>query len=136
MRRHRPDVSVLAGTDLFAGYDERALAPLAAHADRLTVLPGATLARAGRHPHEVVVLLSGEAQVLGGPADGSTLGPGAVIGASEELEGVAHAATVEAASGVSALVLTGPAFRWAAQELPGFRARLAVTVPRRSAVAA
>ena len=135
MRRNRPDVSVFAGTDLFAGYDERALAPLAAHADRLTVLPGAALARAGRHPHEVVVLLSGEAHVVGGPADGSTLGPGAVIGATEELYGVSHAATVEATSGVSALVLTGPAFRWAALELPGFRARLAATAPRRAVAA-
>jgi CRP-like cAMP-binding protein len=124
MRRHRPDVSVFADAAPFAGYDEQALAPLAPHADRLVVLPGTTLAEAGRRPHEVLVLLSGEAHVAGGARDGSVLGPGAVIGAGAELADEPHRETVVAGSGVSAVVLTGAAFRWAVQELPGLRGRL------------
>ena len=60
-RRTRPDASVLRASELFDGYPRRQLAPLAPHVDRLAVLPGAGLARAGRRPHEVVVLLAGEA---------------------------------------------------------------------------
>ena len=124
MRRPRPDLSAFAGAAPFAGYGPSDLAPLAPHADRLVVLPGATLADAGRRPHEVLVLLSGEAYVTGGADDGAILGPGAVIGAHEELTGVAHRASVVAGGGVSALVLTGPAFRWALQSLPGLSAQL------------
>jgi CRP-like cAMP-binding protein len=136
MRRPRADVSAFAGADLFAGYGARELAPLAPHADRLIVLPGAALAEAGRCPHEVLVLLSGEAHVAGGPADGATLAPGAVIGAREELTGQPHAASVIAGAGVSALVLTGPAFRWAVQSLPGLRDRLGLDQPDETSEAA
>lgn len=124
LRRRQPDVSAFADVPLFAGYDARDLAPLAAHADRLTVMPGATLAHAGRRAHEVVVLVSGRAEVVGGHGDGRPVGPGAVIGAAEELSGRPHETTVVAAEAVAALVLTGPAFRWAALELPGFRERI------------
>jgi CRP-like cAMP-binding protein len=129
MRRHRPDLSAFAGAAPFSDYDEHALAPLAPHADRLVVLPGVTLAQAGRRPHEVLVLLSGEAHLSGGPRDGAVLGAGAVIGAAAELADEAHADTVIAGSGVSALVLTGPAFRWAVQSLPGLRGRLGLDQP-------
>ena len=70
------------------------------------------------------MLLSGEAHLSGGSRDGAVLGAGAVIGAAAELADEAHAETVIAGSGVSALVLTGPAFRWAVQSLPGLRGRL------------
>lgn len=136
MRRPRPDVSAFAGAAPFAGYGAHELAPLAPHADRLVVLPGAALAEAGRRPHEVLVLLSGAAYVSGGPADGDVLAPGAVIGAREELAGQSHAATVLAGAGVSALVLTGPAFRWAAQSLPGLRDRLGLDQPAETSEAA
>jgi CRP-like cAMP-binding protein len=129
MRRNRPDVSVFAGAAPFAGYSGPDLAPLAPYADRLVVLPGAALAEAGRRPHEVLVLLSGEAIVSGGARDGAVLRPGTVIGAAAELSGEAHAETVVAGGGVSALVLTGAAFRWAVQSLPGLRDRLDVGQP-------
>ena len=136
IRRPRPDVSVFAGAALFAGYAAHELAPLVPHADRLVVLPGAALAEAGRRPHEVLVLLSGEAYVAGGPDDGAAFAPGAVIGAREELAGEPHGATVVAGGGVSALVLTGPAFRWAVQSLPGLRGRLGLDQPAEKADAA
>jgi CRP-like cAMP-binding protein len=129
MRRPRPDVSTFAGAVPFAGYGAHELSPLAPHADRLVVLPGATLAEAGRRPHEVLVLLAGEAFVSGGPDNGAALAPGAVIGAREELSGASHKATVVAGAGVSALVLTGAAFRWAVQSLPGLRGRLGLDQP-------
>lgn len=136
MRRPRPDLSVFAGATPFAGYGAHELGALAPHADRLVVLPGAALAEAGRHPHEVLVLLSGEAYIAGGPDDGAALTPGALIGAREELTGESHEATVVAGAGVSALVLTGPAFRWAVQSLPGLRGRLGLDQPAETSDAA
>jgi CRP-like cAMP-binding protein len=120
MMRHRPDLSALAEIDLFAGYTPGDLAPLAPHVDRLVVMPGVTLAHEGRRPHEVVVVLSGDVVERRDGVDVGRRGAGAVIGAREELEGTAHEATLVAGSAVDAVVITGPAFRWAAQSLPGF----------------
>jgi CRP-like cAMP-binding protein len=122
MLRHRPDLSAFAGVTLFDRYDERSLAPLAAHADRLAVTPGVTLAHQGHRSHEVVVILSGDVAVSRDGVEVERLGPGAVIGAREELAGDAHDATVVAGSGVAALAITGPAFRWAVRSLPDFAA--------------
>ena len=119
MLRHRPDLSAFAGVALFAPYDAHALAPLARHADRLAVPTGVTLAHEGRHAHEVVVIVSGEVDVTRGGRSAGRLGPGAVIGAREEVSGTVHDATYTAGCGVAALVLTGASFRWAVQSLTG-----------------
>ena len=124
MLRHRPDVSAFDGVALFDRYDGRALAPLARHADRLAVTPGATLAREGHHAHEVLVIVSGEVIVSRGGRRIDQLGPGSVIGAREEVAGTAHDATYVAGAGVAALVLTGPAFRWAVHSLAGLAPKL------------
>ncbi|HEY7073337.1 MAG TPA: cyclic nucleotide-binding domain-containing protein [Acidimicrobiales bacterium] len=118
MSKSRPDLSVLRAAAPFAGYDERALAPLAAHADRLDPRPGTPLARAGEHAREVVVVVEGDAVVMhrGGVA---RLGPGSWVGAREVVGGHAHGETVVAGDGLRVVVLPAPAFRWAAQMLPG-----------------
>jgi CRP-like cAMP-binding protein len=125
-RRPRPEASVLCASELFDGYSRRQLAPLAAHVDRVAVLPGAGLARAGRRPHEVVLLLAGEAVVRRSGVEVCRLGPGAAIGAVEEATATAHEHDVVAATPVSALAIEGRAFRWAVQVLPGFTERLGV----------
>lgn len=101
-------------TGLLASSRDRA----ARRADRLIVPPGARLAVEGRHSREVVVVVAGEVTVARGGAAVGTLGPGEVIGAREQAAGTAHDATYVARSGVEALVLTVPAFRWATQVLP------------------
>jgi CRP-like cAMP-binding protein len=124
MSRSRPDVSVLRAAEPFAAYDERALAPLAAHADRLDPRPGTPLARAGEHAREVVIVVEGDAVVMhhGGI---QRLGPGSWVGAREVMDGDAHGDTVVAGDGLRVVVLPAPAFRWAAQMLPGLRDRVA-----------
>jgi CRP-like cAMP-binding protein len=106
-RRHRPDVSAFAGIGLF---------------------DGATLAREACHAHEVVVIVAGEVAVLRGGVAVGRLRTGDVLGAAEEVTGAPHIATYVAESAVSALVLTGPAFRWAVRSLPGFVDRSGVAV--------
>lgn len=124
MSRSRPDVSVLRAAAPFAAYDHRTLAPLAAHADRLDPRPGTPLARAGEHAREVVIVVDGDAVVMG-RGGVERLGPGSWVGAREVLGGAAHGHTVVAGDGLRVVVLPAPAFRWAAQMLPGLRAQVA-----------
>lgn len=120
MLRHRTDLSAFDGVTLFDGYDGRTLAPLARHADRVAVMPGASLTREGHRSHEVLVILSGDVVVARGGVEVDRVGRGAVIGAAEELSGIAHDTTYMAGSGVAVLAITGAAFRWAVQSLPDF----------------
>jgi CRP-like cAMP-binding protein len=117
--RTRPDLSALAGVAPFDRYDERALAPLAAHVDRLSVPAGTPLAQEGRRARQVVVVLAGGAVVTRCGAEVGRLGPGAWVGARESLAGIPHAETVVAGDDLAVLVLPDPAFRWAVQSLPG-----------------
>lgn len=119
----RTGVSVFEGVPLFDGYDDRALAPLASHTDQLVLAPGVALAREGRRSHEVVVILSGEVRVSRDGTPMGTLGAGTVVGACEELSGRPHDVTLVAGAGVTALVIAGPAFRWAARTIDGFTDR-------------
>jgi CRP-like cAMP-binding protein len=124
MSRSRPDVSVLRAAAPFAAYDTRALAPLAAHADRLDPRPGTPLARAGEHAREVVIVVDGDAVVMG-RGGVERLGPGSWVGAREVLSGATHGDTVVAGDGLRVVVLPAPAFRWATQMLPGLRNQVA-----------
>lgn len=129
MSARRADTSVFAGVAGFGRHRGRALQPLVRHADRIVLLPGVTIAREGSRSHEVVVVLSGSVEVTRAGHRVDELGRGAVIGGSEELEAVAHRATYVAGSGVEALVLTGAAFRWAVQVLPGLGHDLGLSAP-------
>jgi CRP-like cAMP-binding protein len=113
----RPPLADVAPFDRYR-YRHRSLTPLVAGADRLTVPAGTTLARPGRAAHEAVVVVRGEVLVM---TDGGVerRGPGAWIGAREVLAGERHAAAVVAGDDLDVVVLTPPALRWAARELPG-----------------
>ncbi len=121
--RRRPDLSVFDDVAMLSGYDDRALEPLARHADRLTLRPGTELARQGGRSHQVVVLLSGEVVASRDGREVGRFAPGAVIGAAEELAGTAHAHTLVTSADAAVLVLAGPAYRWAASTLPGLAPR-------------
>jgi CRP-like cAMP-binding protein len=123
------DTSIFDGVAAFSRHRGRALAPLARHADRVVLLPGVTIAREGVRSREVVMILSGTVEVRRATGRVDELGRGAVIGAREELDGVAHRATYVAGSGVEALVLTGAAFRWAVQALPDLGHDLGLSRP-------
>jgi CRP-like cAMP-binding protein len=115
---------VLRAAAPFAAYDTRALAPLAAHADRLDPRPGTPLARAGEHAREVLIVVDGDAVVMG-RGGVERLGPGSWVGAREVLSGATHGDTVVAGDGLRVVVLPAPAFRWATQMLPGLRTQMA-----------
>jgi CRP-like cAMP-binding protein len=128
MLRHRVDLSAFDGVSPFAAYDGRALAPLAAHVDRVVVMPGVTLASEGRRAREVLFITAGDVLVSRGGEPLASLGPGAVIGAREEASGTPHDATYVAGTGVATLAVPAAAFRWALRSLDGFASDVGVGV--------
>jgi CRP-like cAMP-binding protein len=118
-RRAAADLSLLAVAP-FDRYPERAVRPLAGHADRLRLREGTELACEQHRADEFVVVLSGEVIAHCDGQEVGRLGAGAHIGAAELLHGTRHAHTLLAGCDLDVLVVYGPAFRWAAQMLPGF----------------
>jgi CRP-like cAMP-binding protein len=119
--RRRADPSVLMGVAPFDRYRRRALEPLAAHADRLRVPRGTVVAREGHLVRELVIVLSGALLATRDKQPVGAFGPGTAVGGAELLTGALHQATLVAGEGLEVLVLAGPAFRYAAQTLPGLR---------------
>jgi hypothetical protein len=118
-RRRRHDTStVLDHIRPFDRYPAKVVDHLGRHADRLRLREGTVIAERGRHAHEVVAILAGEVRTADGPA-GAPLEPGAWVGPRQLLAGEPHDRTLVAGPGVDVVVLNGPAYRWAAANLPG-----------------
>lgn len=118
-RRTTFDPSALASVAPFDRYPRRRLRAVAAHADRLQVPEGTVLAREGGLVHELVVVLAGEVRASRRGAGERRLGSGTRFGARELLTGSPHPETLVAGPGLEVLVVNGPAYRGAAQTLPG-----------------
>ncbi len=126
MIRHRIDLSAFDGVTQFATHDRRALAPLARHVDRVAVMPGVALASQGRRAREVLFIAAGEVLASRDGEVVAALGPGAIIGAQEVVSGTPHDTTYLAGTGVAALALPAPSFRWALRSLRGFASDVGV----------
>jgi CRP-like cAMP-binding protein len=117
--RHRPDVEPLASVTPFDRYPRRSLRRLAAHTDLVTVPEGTVLAREGGLVHEMLVVVDGEVVASRCGATERRHGPGTRFGACELLTGAPHPDTLVAGTALEVLVINGPAYRGAAQTLPG-----------------
>ena len=117
--RRRPDVALLAEVPPFDRYAHTSLAPLIPHADRLRIADGTVVVREGQRARELVIVMAGALLATRAGRPVGALGPGTWIGAQELVAGGAHDCTLVAAEGLDALVLNGPAYRWAVQTLPG-----------------
>lgn len=116
-RRHAAS-TVLDHVRPFDRYPAKVVDHLGRHADRLRLREGTVIAERGRHAHEVVAILAGEVRTADGPA-AAPLTPGAWVGPRQLLAGEPHDRTLVAGPGVDVVVLNGPAYRWAAANLPG-----------------
>jgi CRP-like cAMP-binding protein len=119
LRRAKPDVALLRVAP-FDRYPEATVRPLAGHADRLRLREGTELAHEQHRVDEFVVVLTGEVAVHRDGRPVERLGAGTQIGGTELLCGARHRHTLVAGPGLEVLVVYAPAFRWAAQTLPGF----------------
>jgi CRP-like cAMP-binding protein len=125
MRRTRMNTEKFDGAPLFAGLSARQLAPIAAHADRLTIEAGRVLSRAGWTALELVVILDGIAIEAGGEHGWVSLGPGTALAPDAVATRGAFPATVTAATDLEILVVNGPAFRSAVGLHPVLARRVA-----------
>ena len=118
-RSRRHDTStVLDHVRPFDRYPTKVVDHLGRHADRLRLREGTVIAERGHHAREAVAILAGEVRAADGPA-GAALAPGAWVGARQLLAGEPYDRTLVAGPGVDVVVLDGPAYRWAAANLPG-----------------
>jgi hypothetical protein len=75
-----------------------------------------------------VIVLSGALLATRDKQPVGAFGPGTAVGGAELLTGAVHQATLVAGPGLEVLVLAGPAFRYAAQTLPGLPGYMLGTV--------
>ena len=100
----------LRSVALFAGCDDRQLAEVAAVSSERRYVVGNVVARAGGVVRDVPIVLDGYA---GAEIDGQAavvLGPGAVIGGAESLDGGLHPLTVVAQTPMVVRVVSAPDF--------------------------
>jgi CRP-like cAMP-binding protein len=120
MLAQRHGLSVLDKVAPFDGYSRRALAPLLPSVDEVQPAEGTVLAHEGWLVHEVLVVLAGEVVARRGGEEVGRFGAGAQIGAVHLLAGASHPVTLVAEADLRLVVINGPAYRWAAQTLPGW----------------
>jgi CRP-like cAMP-binding protein len=117
MARRDARTHAFDGVPFFDGCDERLLAELAPHADRVRVPAGTVLATAGRHAWQLLVLVEGSARTTDRGRTG-ILGPGRAIAPDAVATLAPFPATVTTSSEAEVLVVNGPAFVAAARQHP------------------
>jgi len=113
------DQARLKSVSLFSGLTTKELARVAQSTEEVELRPGQKLARQGSFAYEFFVIESGEAEVVQDGRHIRDLAAGDFFGEIGLLqEQGRRTASVVAKSDMTAIVMTGPAFRHMARELP------------------
>jgi CRP-like cAMP-binding protein len=112
------DEARLREIPLFAGLGKKERREVAKQADEVDVQAGRHLVREGEFAYEFFAIEEGTAEVRRGEQLLAELGPGDFFGEMGLIEKVTRNASVTATTPVTALVLTGSAFRHLERELP------------------
>ena len=118
----------LAQIDLFRSCDADQLAVLLPNTDVIDVAAGTVIAQAGTSAQQFVGIVDGYVEAVDEHGRTSVMGPREQIGARELLDDRAHSATLTARTAATLVVVFGPAFRWAADDL-GVAAALERPIP-------
>ncbi len=110
------DLKVIAGTPLFAGLDEGAVAELARAARRVTLKKGQVLFRQGDRTEAVFLVLRGRLKAIETSDEGQAVllrleGAGAPLGLYAALDGERYPITAQASEPAAAARWDGPALR-------------------------
>ncbi len=116
---------------LFAGLSKKERQTVARHADELDFEEGTQLVREGEFPYEFFILEEGNAEVTHDGEHLADLGPGDFFGEMALVGRTKRNASVIAASPVTAVVMTGQAFRHLKRELPAMCERITQEVQKR-----
>jgi len=125
------DEAVLRRIELFDGLSRRQRKLLALRADEVDVEPGTVLCCQGKTSHEFFVIETGTARVVRDGQYLDELGPGEFFGEMGLLEDAPRNADVVAATPLTLMVLSAPAFRELEREAPKLARRLSRSVEER-----
>src|ERR687891_927107 len=112
------DEARLRAIPLFAGLGKKERREVAKQADEVDVEPGRHLVREGEFAYDFFAIEEGTAEVRRGDQLLAELGPGDFFGEMGLMEDTRRNATVFATAPLKVVVMTGPAFRQTARELP------------------
>ena len=125
------DEKRLGSLPLFTSLSKAERRKVAQWADEVDVPEGKELVREGEFPYEFFVIEEGTADVRVGERSVGTLGQGDFFGEMGLVEHVRRRATVVATSPLTAMVMTGGAFREMGREMPAVEERIRAAVEER-----
>ena len=112
------DESKLGSIPLFAGLSRKERRAVAQRADEVDIDTGREIVGEGEFAYEFFAIEEGSAEVKRGDQHLADLGPGDFFGEMGLIENAPRNASVFARSPVTAVVMTGSAFRQIDRELP------------------
>lgn len=112
------DEAHLESIPLFAGLSRKERRMVAQRADEVDIDAGREIVREGDFPYEFFAIQEGTAEVKRGDQHLAEIGPGDFFGEMGLIDDAPRNASVIARSPVSAVVMTGQAFRQIDREFP------------------
>ena len=112
------DEKRLESIPLFAGLSRKERRSVAQRADEVDLEAGREIVREGEYPYEFFAIEEGTAEVKRGDQHLAELGPGDFFGEMGLIENAPRNASVVTRSPLTAVVMTGSAFRQIDRELP------------------
>jgi CRP-like cAMP-binding protein len=112
------DEKRLESIPLFAGLSRKERRSVAQRADEVDLEAGREIVREGEYPYEFFAIEEGTAEVKRGDQHLAELGPGDFFGEMGLIENAPRNASVVTRSPLTAVVMTGSAFRQIERELP------------------
>jgi CRP/FNR family cyclic AMP-dependent transcriptional regulator len=125
------DEARLQAVPLFAGLSKKERRSVAQKADEVDVPAGRHLVREGEFAYEFFAIEEGKAEVRRGEQFLAELGPGEFFGEMGLIGNVTRNASVVAATPVTAIVLTGSAFRQIDREMPSVATQIRKAIEER-----
>src|SRR5919112_5466239 len=125
------DEARLREIPLFAGLGKKERREVAKQADEVEVETGRHLVREGEFAYEFFAIEEGTAEVRRGDQLLAELGPGDFFGEMGLMEDTRRNATVVATAPLKVVVMTGPAFRQTARELPEVAKKVSAAIKER-----
>ncbi len=135
MARRDHKTETLRSVPLFATASKRDLALLSSLCTETLLEKGRLLTVQGEVGRELIVLISGTADIVRNGEVIAQVGAGQHVGEVALFDGTPRTATVVATSDIRALVFSWTEFRSAISQLPHFEAQLQATVAARRAKA-
>ena len=126
------DETRLASIPLFASLSKQERRDVARFADEVDLPEGREIISEGDRAYEFFAIEEGSAEVRRGDERIAELGAGDFVGEMGVMRGAPRNASVVTTSPTTAVVMTGPQFRMAAEQLPHVAERIREAIEERS----